>query len=66
MERFGLVDLPMQAKVAHNTPPAAVRWPLLSCLRKGSQYWGWKVPDERLDRLAAMSLSKNTIHASVK
>ena len=68
MERFGLVGLPNAGKSSlYNTLTGggALAAPY-AFATKDPNIGVAKVPDERLDRLAAMSLSKNTIHASVE
>ncbi len=68
MERFGLVGLPNAGKSSlYNALTGggalAAPYPFAT---KDPNIGVAKVPDERLDRLAAMSKSKNTIHASVQ
>ena len=68
MERFGLVGLPNAGKSSlYNalTGGGALAAPY-AFATKDPNIGVAKVPDERLDRLAAMSSSKNTIHASVE
>lgn len=68
MERFGLVGLPNAGKSSlYNALTGggalAAPYPFAT---KDPNIGVAKVPDERLERLAAMSKSKNTIHASVQ
>ena len=68
MERFGLVGLPNAGKSSlYNalTGGGALAAPY-AFATKDPNIGVAKVPDERLDRLSAMSQSKNTIHASVE
>lgn len=68
MERFGLVGLPNAGKSSlYNalTGGGALAAPY-AFATKDPNIGVARVPDERLDRLAAMSSSKNTIHASVE
>lgn len=68
MERFGLVGLPNAGKSSlYNalTGGGALAAPY-AFATKDPNIGVAKVPDDRLDRLAAMSQSKNTIHASVE
>ena len=68
MERFGLVGLPNAGKSSlYNalTGGGALAAPY-AFATKDPNIGVAKVPDERLDRLAAMSGSKNTIHAAVE
>jgi ribosome-binding ATPase len=68
MERFGLVGLPNAGKSSlYNALTGggalAAPYPFAT---KDPNIGVAKVPDERLDRLSAMSKSKQTIHASVQ
>ena len=68
MERFGLVGLPNAGKRSlYNTLTVggalAAPYPFAT---KDPNIGVAKVPDDRLDRLAAMSQSKQTIHAAVE
>jgi len=68
MERFGLVGLPNAGKSSlYNalTGGGALAAPY-AFATKDPNIGVARVPDQRLDRLAAMSSSKNTIHASVE
>ena len=68
MERFGLVGLPNAGKSSlYNalTGGGALAAPY-AFATKDPNIGVAKVPDERLERLAAMSASKNTIHAAVE
>ena len=68
MERFGLVGLPNAGKSSlYNalTGGGALAAPY-AFATKDPNIGVAKVPDERLDRLAAMSKSKNVVHASVE
>lgn len=68
MERFGLVGLPNAGKSSlYNalTGGGALAAPY-AFATKDPNIGVARVPDERLDRLAAMSSSRNTIHASVE
>ena len=68
MERFGLVGLPNAGKSSlYNalTGGGALAAPY-AFATKDPNIGVAKVPDERLDRLSAMSASKNTIHAAVE
>jgi len=68
MERFGLVGLPNAGKSSlYNalTGGGALAAPY-AFATKDTNIGVAKVPDERLDRLSAMSSSKNTIHAAVE
>ena len=68
MERFGLVGLPNAGKSSlYNalTGGGALAAPY-AFATKDPNIGVAKVPDERLDRLAAMSKSKNVVHASVQ
>jgi len=68
MERFGLVGLPNAGKSSlYNalTGGGALAAPY-AFATKDPNIGVAKVPDDRLDQLAAMSQSKNTIHASVE
>ena len=68
MERFGLVGLPNAGKSSlYNalTGGGALAAPY-AFATKDPNIGVAKVPDERLERLAAMSSSKNTIHAAVE
>ena len=68
MERFGLVGLPNAGKSSlYNALTGggalAAAYPFAT---KDPNIGVAKVPDERLDRLSAMSKSRNTIHAAVQ
>ncbi len=68
MERFGLVGLPNAGKSSlYNALTGggalAAPYPFAT---KDPNIGVAKVPDDRLDRLSAMSKSKNTVHASVQ
>jgi ribosome-binding ATPase len=68
MERFGLVGLPNAGKSSlynalNGGGALAAPYPFAT---KDPNIGVAKVPDERLDRLAAMSKSKNVVHASVE
>ncbi len=68
MERFGLVGLPNAGKSSlYNAftggGALAAPYPFAT---KDPNIGVAKVPDERLDRLAAMSKSKNVVHAAVE
>ena len=68
MERFGLVGLPNAGKSSlYNALTGggalAAPYPFAT---KDPNIGVAKVPDERLDRLAAMSKSKNVVHAAVE
>ena len=68
MERFGLVGLPNAGKSSlYNALTGggalAAPYPFAT---KDPNIGVAKVPDERLDRLAEMSQSKNVVHASVE
>ena len=68
MERFGLVGLPNAGKSSlYNTLTGggalAAPYPFAT---KDPNIGVAKVPDERLDRLAAMSSSRNVVHAAVE
>jgi len=68
MERFGLVGLPNAGKSSlYNALTGggalAAPYPFAT---KDPNIGVAKVPDDRLDRLAAMSKSKNVVHASVQ
>ncbi|MFM8564143.1 MAG: redox-regulated ATPase YchF [Acidimicrobiia bacterium] len=68
MERFGLVGLPNAGKSSlYNalTGGGALAAPY-AFATKDPNIGVAKVPDERLDRLAVMSKTRNTIHASVQ
>jgi len=68
MERFGLVGLPNAGKSSlYNalTGGGALAAPY-AFATKDPNIGVAKVPDERLDRLAAMSTSKNVVHASIE
>jgi ribosome-binding ATPase len=68
MERFGLVGLPNAGKSSlYNalTGGGALAAPY-AFATKDPNIGVAKVPDERLDRLAAMSQSRNVIHAAVE
>jgi len=68
MERFGLVGLPNAGKSSLYTAltgGGALAAPY-AFATKDPNIGVAKVPDERLERLAAMSASKNTIHAAVE
>ncbi len=68
MERFGLVGLPNAGKSSlYNalTGGGALAAPY-AFATKDPNIGVAKVPDERLDRLAAMSQSKNVVHASIE
>jgi ribosome-binding ATPase len=68
MERFGLVGLPNAGKSSlYNalTGGGALAAPY-AFATKDPNIGVAKVPDERLDRLAAMSNSKNVVHAAVQ
>jgi len=68
MERFGLVGLPNAGKSSlYNalTGGGALAAPY-AFATKDPNIGVAKVPDERLDRLAAMSKSKNVVHAAVQ
>jgi GTP-binding protein YchF len=68
MERFGLVGLPNAGKSSlYNalTGGGALAAPY-AFATKDPNIGVAKVPDDRLDRLAAMSSSKNVIHAAVE
>ena len=68
MERFGLVGLPNAGKSSlYNalTGGGALAAPY-AFATKDPNIGVARVPDQRLDRLAAMSSSKNTLHASVE
>ena len=68
MERFGLVGLPNAGKSSlYNalTGGGALAAPY-AFATKDPNIGVAKVPDERLERLATMSASKNTIHAAVE
>jgi GTP-binding protein YchF len=68
MERFGLVGLPNAGKSSlYNalTGGGALAAPY-AFATKDPNIGVAKVPDDRLDRLAVMSKTKNTIHASVQ
>jgi len=68
MERFGLVGLPNAGKSSlYNalTGGGALAAPY-AFATKDPKIGVAKVPDERLERLAEMSASKNTIHAAVE
>ncbi len=68
MERFGLVGLPNAGKSSlYNalTGGGALAAPY-AFATKDPNIGVAKVPDDRLDRLAAMSASKNVIHAAVE
>jgi hypothetical protein len=68
MERFGLVGLPNAGKSSlYNalTGGGALAAPY-AFATKDPNIGVAKVPDERLDRLGAMSRSKNVIHASIE
>ena len=68
MERFGLVGLPNAGKSSlYNalTGGGALAAPY-AFATKDPNIGVAKVPDERLDRLAAMSKSKNVVHAAVE
>ena len=68
MERFGLVGLPNAGKSSlYNalTGGGALAAPY-AFATKDPNIGVAKVPDERLDRLAVMSKSKNVVHASVQ
>ncbi|MBL6619994.1 MAG: redox-regulated ATPase YchF [Ilumatobacteraceae bacterium] len=68
MERFGLVGLPNAGKSSlYNalTGGGALAAPY-AFATKDPNIGVAKVPDERLERLSAMSSSKNTIHAAVE
>ena len=68
MERFGLVGLPNAGKSSlYNalTGGGALAAPY-AFATKDPNIGVAKVPDERLDRLAAMSKSKNIVHAAVQ
>ena len=68
MERFGLVGLPNAGKSSlYNALTGggalAAPYPFAT---KDPNIGVAKVPDDRLDRLAAMSKSKNVVHAAVE
>lgn len=68
MERFGLVGLPNAGKSSlYNalTGGGALAAPY-AFATKDPNIGVARVPDERLDRLAAMSASKNVVHAAVE
>src|SRR5687767_12547331 len=68
MERFGLVGLPNAGKSSlYNalTGGGALAAPY-AFATKDPNIGVAKVPDDRLDRLAVMSASKNVIHAAVE
>ncbi len=68
MERFGLVGLPNAGKSSlYNalTGGGALAAPY-AFATKDPNIGVAKVPDERLDRLAAMSQSRNVVHAAVE
>ena len=68
MERFGLVGLPNAGKSSlYNalTGGGALAAPY-AFATKDPNIGVAKVPDERLDRLAAMSKSRNVVHAAVQ
>ena len=68
MERFGLVGLPNAGKSSlYNalTGGGALAAPY-AFATKDPNIGVAKVPDERLDRLAVMSKSKNIVHAAVQ
>src|SRR6188474_1272171 len=68
MERFGLVGLPNAGKSSlYNalTGGGALAAPY-AFATKDPNIGVAKVPDERLDRLAVMSASKNIVHAAVQ
>src|SRR6478735_4562559 len=68
MERFGLVGLPNAGKSSlYNalTGGGALAAPY-AFATKDPNIGVAKVPDERLDRLAVMSKSKNVVHAAVE
>ncbi len=68
MERFGLVGLPNAGKSSlYNalTGGGALAAPY-AFATKNPNIGVAKVPDERLDRLAAMSQSRNVVHAAVE
>ena len=68
MERFGLVGLPNAGKSSlYNalTGGGALAAPY-AFATKDPNIGVAKVPDDRLDRLAAMSASKNVVHAAVE
>jgi len=68
MERFGLVGLPNAGKSSlYNalTGGGALAAPY-AFATKDPNIGVAKVPDDRLDRLSAMSQSKNTVHAAVQ
>ena len=68
MERFGLVGLPNAGKSSlYNalTGGGALAAPY-AFATKDPNIGVAKVPDERLDRLAAMSKSRNVVHAAVE
>src|SRR5918997_57567 len=68
MERFGLVGLPNAGKSSlYNalTGGGALAAPY-AFATKDPNIGVAKVPDERLDRLAAMSKSRNVVHAAVR
>src|SRR5204863_5237069 len=68
MERFGLVGLPNAGKSSlYNalTGGGALAAPY-AFATKDPNVGVAKVPDERLDRLAVMSKSRNIVHASVQ
>jgi GTP-binding protein YchF len=68
MERFGLVGLPNAGKSSlYNalTGGGALAAPY-AFATKNPNIGVARVPDERLDRLAAMSRSKNVVHAAVE
>jgi GTP-binding protein YchF len=68
MERFGLVGLPNAGKSSlYNalTGGGALAAPY-AFATKDPNIGVAKVPDDRLDRLAAMSASKNVVHAAVQ
>ncbi|MEY2626654.1 MAG: hypothetical protein RJB08_413 [Actinomycetota bacterium] len=68
MERFGLVGLPNAGKSSlYNalTGGGALAAPY-AFATKDPNIGVAKVPDDRLDRLAVMSKTKNTVHASVQ
>ena len=68
MERFGLVGLPNAGKSSlYNalTGGGALAAPY-AFATKDPNIGVAKVPDDRLDRLSAMSKSKNTVHAAVQ